>query len=172
MAWWVIDALREHTVGSPAVRDFDDLRAALAASHALWRPLNGLKAGDEGSYVDHAALAPASASVPAFTHEPALQLFRTERTLGSEVLSRRSEAMRKMANAPVALFSPADAERLKLGGRVSLQIEGSSVEVAARAQAGVPDGVVLVPRDVEWPIIPRQGAAVRAMALQSEEAVR
>ena len=172
MAWWVIDSLREHTVGSPAVRDFDGLRAALAASHALWRPLVGLRAGDEGITVDHALLAPASASVPAFTHEPALQLFRTERTLGSEVLSRRSEAMRKMANAPVALFSPTDAERLKLGGRVSLQIEGSSVEVAARAQAGVPDGVELVPRDVEWPIIPRQGAAVRAMALQPEEAVR
>ena len=172
MAWWVLDALREQTVGGPKVRDLEGLRSALEQSHALWRPVHGLKAGDEGTYVDHAALAPASATVPAFTREAGLQLFRTERTLGSEVLSRRSEAMRKTANAPVALFSPADAARLKLNGRVSLEVDGSSVEVAAQAQAGVPDGVVLVPRDVEWPIIPRQGAAVRAVALQTEEVAR
>ena len=55
---------------------------------------------------------------------------------------------------------------------ISLEIDGSSVEVGCQAQAGVPDGVVLVPRDVEWPIIPRQGAPVRAVALQTEEVTR
>jgi hypothetical protein len=80
--------------------------------------------------------------------------------------------MRKMAGAPVALLSSADAARLKLQGRVALEVDGSSIELAASVHASVPEGLVLVPRDVEWPIIPRQGAAVRAAAVQAEEAVR
>jgi hypothetical protein len=172
MAWQVLESLRVHASGKLGIRDLAALRGALALSHGAWRPLQNVRAGDDGVFLDRGALSPASAAVPAFTREPGLQLFRVERTLGSEVLSRRSEPMRAMAGPPLALMSPADVARLGLQGRVMLEVDGSAVEVAARAQAGVPDGVVLVSRDVEWPIIPRQGAPVRATAVHAEEAVR
>ena len=77
-----------------------------------------------------------------------------------------------MAGPPVALLAPADVTRLGLHGRVALEVDGSAVEVAVRAQEGVPEGIVLVPRDVEWPIIPRQGSSVRVAAIPVEEVVR
>jgi NADH-quinone oxidoreductase subunit G len=172
MAWEVLEALREHASGKPVARNLGAVREAIAGSHAMWKPLRAVRAGDDGTLVDSSALAPATAEVTAFAREPGLQLFRMDRTLGSETLSRRSEPMRKMAGAPVALLSPADAERLKITSRVSLEVDGSTVELAASPHAAVPAGLVLVPRDVEWPIIPRQGAAVRAVAVQAEEVAR
>ena len=172
MAWEVLESLRAHASGKPGARDFGALRESVAASHAMWRPLRGVRAGDEGTPVDRTQPAPATATVPAFTREPGLQLFRMDRTLGSETLSRRSEPMRKMAGPPVALLSPADAARLSIKSRLSLEVDGATVELAASSHAGVAMGLVLVPRDIEWPIIPRQGAAVRAAAVQTEEVVR
>ncbi len=172
MAWEVLESLRVHASGKLAIRDLAALREALATSHPVWRPLPEVRAGNDGVFVDHAALSPAPVTVPPFAREAGLKLFRVERTLGSEVLSRRSESMRRMAGAPTALLSPADAARLGLQGGVTLEVDGCAVEVAARAHPGVPDHVVLVPRDVEWPIIPRQGAPVRATAAQVEEVVR
>jgi hypothetical protein len=69
-------------------------------------------------------------------------------------------------------MSPADFARLGNAGRIALDAGGSSVELDAQAMAGVPDGVVLVPRDVEWPIIPRAGAIVRAVASHAQEVAR
>jgi NADH-quinone oxidoreductase subunit G len=172
MAWEVLESLRELAAGRRGIRDLAALREALAVNQPAWRPLRDLRAGDEGVYLERASLSAVAAEVPAFTRETGLQLFRMERTLGSEVLSRRSEPMRKMAGPPIALLSPADAARFGIPGHVLLSVEGSSVEVAARVHEGVPEGVVLVPRDVEWPIIPRQGAAVRATAVQVEEVTR
>ncbi len=170
MAWWILDALRKRTVGSPEVRDLAGIRDALAAARPAWAPLRAVLAGDEGTVLDPAAFQPATATTPAFERGDGLRVFRMDRTLGSEVLSRRSEPMRKMAGTPVALVSPGDAARLKLGGRVSLDAGGSAVELECRAEAGVPDGVVLVPRDVEWPILPKQGASVRVTAALAEAA--
>src|SRR5262249_45034502 len=130
MAWEVLESLRVHASGRPGIRDLAMLRRALALSDPLWRPLPEVRAGNDGVFVDHAALSPPPATVPPFARETGLQLFRIERTLGSEVLSRRSEPMRRMAGAPTALLSPADAARLGLQGRVTLEVDGSAVEVA------------------------------------------
>ena len=107
----------------------------------MWQPLRAVRAGDDGTLVDSSALAPATAEVTAFAREQGLQLFRMDRTLGSETLSRRSEPMRKMAGAPMALLSPADAERLKITSRVSHAVDGSTVELAAGSGQTCPDVV-------------------------------
>jgi len=172
MAWSALDSLRQQLPGAPAARSLPHLREELKASHPLWRPLRQALAGGEGMMLDATALAPAMPAVPAFDPAPGLSLFRMERALGSETLSRRSPAMQKMAGPPVALLSPADAPGLGGRGRVTLDVGGQSVEMAARADAGVPAGVIIVPRDVEWPIGPRQGAAVKVTAVTAGEAAR
>jgi len=170
-AWWVLEALREHAAAQPA-RGLVALRSALAEAVPAMQPIRALRPGDPGAYVDRTAAAPATRVTASFAADAGLQLFRIDRTLGSETLSKRSEAIRKTAGAPVALFSAADAAKLGLDGRASLEAEGARVEVAARIDASVPEGVVLVPRDVDWPIVPAQGAGVRASALQAEEVSR
>ena len=95
-----------------------------------------------------------------------------DRTLGSEVLSRRSKPMQTMAGPATAWVSPVDAERMSVRGRVVIDAGGSAVELAARPWPTVPEGVIIVPREVEWPITPRQGASVKVVAAKAEEAVR
>ncbi len=131
-----------------------------------------MRAGDEGHGLDPGALEPVRAATWTFAREAGLQLFRYDRTLGSEALSRRSEPMRRMSGVPEALFAPADAARLGLEHSVLLEVDGSAVEVAARTHVSVPEGVVLVPREIEWPIIPRPGAVARAVAMQPEGVTR
>jgi len=171
-AWWVLEALREYASGRPA-RDLAALRQALAEAVPAMQAVRTLEPGDPGEYVARGA-APAAAAVT-FATDAGLRLFRIDRTLGSETLSKRSEPVRRTAGPPVALFSPADAKPLGLEGgegRVSLEAEGARVELAARTHASVPAGVVLVPRDVDWPIVPAQGAGVRAAALETQEVSR
>ena len=50
---------------------------------------------------------------------------------------------------------------------LALTIAGKTIELAAAPHAGVPDGVLLVPRDVAWPEGAAQGAtgAVAAHAM-------
>jgi NADH dehydrogenase/NADH:ubiquinone oxidoreductase subunit G len=170
-AWWVLEALREHASGRPA-RDLATLRQAIAEAMPAMKAVRTLAPGDPGEYVDFAAAPAAKGAAVTFAAEAGLRLFRIDRTLGSETLSKRSEPIRKTAGPPVALFSPADAAQLKLDGRASLEAEGARVELAARTHDSVPPGVVLVPRDVDWPIVPAQGAGVRAAALQTEEVSR
>jgi hypothetical protein len=112
----------------------------------------------------------AAAGLGAFPAGGGLALFRRDRTLGSEALSRRSEAMRKMAGPPVALLSLADHARL--GDRIALEVAGQIVEVAARGLRTVPDGVVLLPRDVEWQTPVSQGSAVQVQSRAAEEVRR
>ena len=77
-----------------------------------------------------------------------------------------------MAGPPVVWLSDADAKRLGHPARVVLEAGGATVELLARAHSGVAPGVVIVPRDVEWPLSPRQGAAVRVNAAVAEEVRR
>jgi hypothetical protein len=55
---------------------------------------------------------------------------------------------------------------------VSIDVGGTAVEVAARGDARVARGFVLVPRDVTWPKRAAQGAAARIGAAAGEEVRR
>jgi anaerobic selenocysteine-containing dehydrogenase len=172
MAWWVLDALRERIDGKPAHRGVYEMRDAMAREHRVFRSLRNVRAGDDGAPITLSELETSAASLPTFDRPSGLSLFRMDRTLGSEVLSRRGKPMQAMAGPPSAWLSPADAEKLSVRGRVVIDAGGSAVELHARPTASVPEGVVVVPRDVEWPITPRQGASVRVAATKAEEAVR
>ena len=172
MAWWALEALRERTLGAPPARSLVHLRENLKASHPLWRPLRQALAGAEGMQLDVAALGIPLPALPAFDGTQALSLFRIDRTLGSEALSRRSAAMQKMAGPPVVLLSPTDAAGLGARGRVALDVGGQSVDVAAQAVEGVAPRAVIVPRDVEWPIGAAQGAPVKVTVLAAAEVTR
>jgi NADH-quinone oxidoreductase subunit G len=185
-AWVAIETLRELTIGKPEARDLENLRAALGRERPEWQPMRNAVPGHGGVVLDPTTLvadrggdgvAPrgqrtrmASFAFP--RPEQGLAIYRAERTLGSEMLSRRSPAMRKMAGAPVALLSKADAERLGVRGRAALEVSGRVVEVETRALASVPAGIVLVPRDVEWPFKIEPGATVRVAAAALEEVTR
>jgi len=172
-AWRVVEALHEHAAGKPIARTLSDIRDELARSAPLWRPLRDVLAGDNGAALDLTAAARgASPASTRYEKPPGLALFRLDRTLGSEILSRRSAAMQKTAGPPVAWLSPEDARRLGVTDRVMLEVGGATVELAARAHAGVAAGVVIVPREVEWSIAPHQGATVRVTAAVAEEARR
>ena len=94
----------------------------------------------------------------------ALALWRCDRTLASESLSRRSEAMRKMAGPPVARLSTADARRLAIGSTVALEWRSETIEVAVRADEAVAEGVLILARDARWNSPPPPGARVRVRA--------
>ena len=169
-AWWALELLREYSVGKPAARSLAELRGALARSHPFWQPIRDVAPGDHGRALDVSLLkveAPASlAPVPA---GDGLAVFRVDRTLGSEILSRRSAPMRKMAGPPVAWISSADAERLRANGSIRVEVEGQAAELAVRAVGTVPAGVLLVPRDVHWASPPAQGAPARVAAPAAAE---
>jgi NADH-quinone oxidoreductase subunit G len=163
-AWWALERLRELAVGQPPARELRAIRLDLARRDPAWAGLAELEPGSEGLVLPVAAPA-AAPRLPAF--EPPrerLALFRLDRTLGSEPLSRRSPAMQRMAGPPVARLSVGDAERLKLDGRVAIELAGERIELAARADRWVADGVVLVPRDLVLPQPVGQGAPVSVTA--------
>jgi NADH-quinone oxidoreductase subunit G len=172
MAWSALDALREQALGRPEARTLPELRDDLERSHPLWRPLRHAMAGGEGAPLDVAALTPASPAVPPFERGAGTSLFRIDRTLGSEALSRRSAAMQKMAGPPVALLAAADAGGLVGRGRVALDVGGQSVDVAAQVLTDAAPGAIIVPRDVEWPIGAPQGARVKVTISAAAEVTR
>jgi len=164
-AWQAVEALREATVGAPAARTLSALRDALARTDAFWNPIRTLVAGSEGAPLDPAALSAAAApEVPAFPASgQGLAVYALDRTLGTELLSRRSPPLMKMAGAPAAWISSGDAKSLGVNGTIALEIQGRTVEMAVRARDTVPDGVVLVPRDEDGAAT-AQGAFARAVA--------
>ena len=164
-AWQVLEQLREATFGSAGTRDLAALRAVVARAHPYFAALREARAGSDGIVLDLSALTAPAASVPAFAAgSDGLAVFRTDRTLGSELLAQRSEPMRKMAGPPVARLSPADAKKLGVNGAIGITIAGRTVEMAARVHEGVPEGMLLVPRDAEWPATALQGAAAKVAA--------
>ena len=167
-AWWSLERLREAALGQPAARTLHALRADVAAGHPLWAPIQGLTPGGPGVTLDPRALTFEPPAVADFAPagDGALALYTRDRTLGSETLSRRTPALQKMAGAPVALLAPADAARLGINGTVRVTCDGGSVTLEARALDTVPEGVVVVPRDVPWSTPVAPGAAARIEALQ------
>jgi hypothetical protein len=171
-AWWALEMLRDRALGKPEARDLAGLRVGLAAQHPFWRPVRDVGARTHGSPLDASKLQVEAPRLAAFAPAQGMTMFRVERTLGSEVLSRRSAPVRTMAGPPAALLSIADHARLGANGRVTIEAAGHTVELAARALRTVPDGVVLVPRDVEWPSPVAQGAAARVASAAVEEVQR
>jgi NADH-quinone oxidoreductase subunit G len=168
--WWALEALRELSVGKPTARTLPQLRAVLKRSNELWRRLDEAVPGGPGVALDSTLLPDKAPGLGSFGHaEGALMLFRSDRTLGSEVLSRRSAAMRKMAGPPVALISPQDAERLSVNGDVTIEVSGHTLRLPAKVRATVPPGALIVPRDAEWPARVTQGTVVRAAAIEPQE---
>jgi hypothetical protein len=160
-AWWVLEELRAWTPGDRPPRDLESLRLAIA--QGPFARLAEASPGAAGAQVDLAA-APARPGhpVPGFP-EPGdgLSLFRLERTLGSETLSRRSEPMRRMAGPPVAIVAADDDHPAGSHARLAVELGADAVlELEARHDASVPPGVLLVPRDLAMPSLP-QGQVVR-----------
>jgi hypothetical protein len=56
-----------------------------------------------------------------------------------------------------------------VNGGIAVEVDGHTVELAARALATVPEGVLLVPRQVAWPFPVAQGTAVRVTAAAVQE---
>ena len=165
MAWQALELLREAAAGKPAARSLAELRAASARANALWAPLRHATPGTEGTPLDLGTIAKVDVRVPAFAGEDqGLAAYRMDRTLGSELLSRRSAPILKMAGPPAALISPADAGKLGVNGGLGLSVGGRTIEIAARVHDLVPEGTLLVPRDVEWPAGVKQGSAVQVAA--------
>jgi NADH-quinone oxidoreductase subunit G len=165
-AWWVLEQLRELSIGKPRARGLNELRAQFQRSDERWRPLGEVVAGGTGALLD-ASRFPVEAPQRFAAFAPSdrgLAVFRSDRVLGSETLSRRSSPIMKMAGPPVALVSPADAERLRGDGLFRITIDGASATVAFRASATVPAGVVLLPRDVDWPGRIAQGTLAQVAA--------
>jgi NADH dehydrogenase/NADH:ubiquinone oxidoreductase subunit G len=167
-SWWALEQMRE-LVGGGAARDLKGLRGELAGMPG-WGAVGRIEAGSDGVVLDVARLARAVGGAAAGGERPAaaregLAIYRLDRTLGSESLSRRSEPMRRMAGPPVARVSVVDAKRLGVGDAIALEWDGHTLEIAARADASVAPGVVLVPRDAAWKIPPPQGAEVRVRAM-------
>ncbi len=166
MAWQVLEQLRERTIGHPEARDLAVVRAGLARTNALWAPIKDIVPGADGTPLDFSSLTNGDAQIPAFTTSgDGLAVYRLDRTLGSEVLSRRSEPVRKMSGPATALISPADAKRLGVNGAIAVTAGGQTIEMATRVHEGVPEGMLLVPRDVEWLASAIQGAPVKVAAL-------
>ena len=163
-AWWALERLRAAATGAEP-RGLASVRADLASSHPFWRPIAGLAPGDLGAVLEVGALEMEGAAVEDFARGRDLRAYALDRTLGSEALSRRSPAMQKMAGPPVAALSRADGERLGAARAVRLERNGTSLAIAFEARDGVPEGVVLVPRDALWSdgIPAPQGAEVRAL---------
>jgi hypothetical protein len=124
--------------------------------------------GGSGAALDPSLFEPVAPSLGAFQPSGGPMVFRTERVLGSETLSSRSEPQRKMAGPPVAVVSPADAEHLRGHTQAMIGIEGGSVSLGFKVDPALPRGVVLVPRDVEWPVRVGQGMAARVSAAEVE----
>ena len=165
MAWQVLEQLREQTIGKPESRDLSTVRSGLARTNPLWAPLKDIDAGADGTLLDLATVSNAAAQVPAFdTGAAGLAVFRLDRTLGSEVLSRRSVPMQKMSGAPSGLLSPADAKKFGVNGAIVLTIGGHAIEMTVHVHEGVPEGMLLVPRDIEWPASAHQGATGTVVA--------
>jgi hypothetical protein len=181
-AWWVLERLREWTIGRPAARDLAGVRAALA-ERAVFSGLQDVTPGTSGLPLHLAEARGPAVEVGDFEvaggaaddDRPAFALFRMDRTLGSETLSRRSAPMQKMAGPPVATVSPDDFGRIG-GAMIAIELARRTaketwpaIEIEVRMDATVPRGVILVPRDVRWPACPRDGEAVRVEALVGEE---
>ncbi len=166
MAWEALEALRVSAVGQPRARSLAELRTACARATPLWAPLADLQAGSEGVRLDLTALeAPASAA-PAFASSgDGLAVYRMDRTLGSELLSRVSAPIQKMAGPALAYVSAADAQRFGNGGSTALTLNGATIEFAVRVHATVPAGTLLLSRDVAWPAGTAQGAVARIASL-------
>ena len=164
-AWDVLEALREATFGRPEARPLSEVRAALGRTQPLWAPLRDATPGSDGLVLDLGAVAKRAAEIPAFAAAGSgLAAFRMDRTLGSELLSRRSAPMQKAAAAPVALLSPADAQKLGVKDAIGVTVAGETVELRARVHERVPEGTLIVPRDVAWPAGVPQGAPVQVAA--------
>lgn len=167
-AWRVPEALREQLAGKRA-HDAYELRAILADSKPVWQGIRDARAGLDGAALDARLLEPAAAGLGAFPAPQGLQMFQMDRTLGSEVLSRVSAPIRRMAGPPVALISPADAAKLSVRDAATLEAGGARLSLGVKAVATVPEGVVLVPRDAGWPQPMAQGVTVRVSAAQLAE---
>jgi NADH-quinone oxidoreductase subunit G len=168
-AWWALEAMRERALGRPQARSLTGVRVGLSQRGPFWEPVRDLIPGGEGAPLDPALLEIPDATLASFGGGDGLAIYRMDRTLGSETLSQRSAPMRAMAGPPVALLSPADAERGRVNGRVAVRVGTETVEMAARVRDTVPPGVVLVPRDVEWGGGVQQGARVEIAAATAEE---
>ncbi len=168
VAWRVLEQLRQAALGKAEARTLAELRAHIARTRPGWAPLRDIAPGSQGAMLELAVLAAPQGSLAAFPAAGSgLAVFRIDRTLGSEVLSRVAAPMRKMAGPPVALLSPADAKRLGIDGAGSIGITAGNrtVELAARVHPAVPEGTLLVPRDAELPHGLAQGAAANVAAL-------
>ncbi len=168
-AWWALERLREWAIGRPPPRDLAALRQALSILPAL-ASLKEVRPGAAGAPIDWTKLSLDAPEIASFRAvKGRLSLFRLDRTLGSESLSRRSEPMRRMAGPPVARIASSDAAALDLTGPVAIECAGHSVELAVAADPTVPPGLILIPRDVVWPARIPQGAEARVHALAVEE---
>jgi NADH-quinone oxidoreductase subunit G len=181
-AWWVLERLREWTIGQPAARDLAGIRASLS-ERAVFSGLTDVAPGDSGLPLRLGEARGPTIDVEDFEARDdirrgdrlTLAMFRMDRTLGSETLSRRSTAMQTMAGPPIALVSPEDFGHI--GGamiaielaRRTAQESWPAIEMDVRMDATVPRGVILVPRDVRWPACPRDGEAVAVEALVGQE---
>ncbi len=166
-AWWALEMLRERAVGQPTARRLGEIRDGLRRSHSFWNPLYGIVPGDHGHPLDPSLLSVSAPSLGVFaTTGKELALFRMERTLGSEPLSRRSLPITKMAGPPRVWLSPSDAKRLGVNGEVSIELVGGSVTLGATVSATVAEGTVIAPRDVAWPVPIEQGTPVRVTPTQ------
>jgi NADH-quinone oxidoreductase subunit G len=160
-AWWVLEQLRPWSGGAPRPRSLLGLRQSLA-EQPVFAGLLGVCPGDSGQPIESATLRPQASDLPAFsTNGHSVHLFRLDRTLGSEPLSRRSEPMQRMAGAPKAWLAPQTGpDPAGTPARIAVRLDGRVAELEAVSDPTVPEGVILVPRDVRWPRTPLQGAAV------------
>jgi NADH-quinone oxidoreductase subunit G len=172
-AWWALETLRERTIGTPEARDLAGVRGALWRSHAFWGPLRDVVPGDPGLPLDPSRLEIAMPTIAAFPKPSGLSLFRVERALGSEVLSRWSAPMRKMAGPATAWIAPGDASGLEDGAAVvEIEAGGETSTLLARTIDTIPRGVVLVSRDAAWTAAPSPGAAAKIRARETAEVTK
>jgi NADH-quinone oxidoreductase subunit G len=154
----------------PAWEILTDLAGALGGRRLGWRDLwqravEGVPALSEvppleeisaaGIRLKVSASLESPRSSPAATPvEPAgptggeLELIPVEWTLGTEELSSLSPHLEQMEKSPCLFMQADDAARLgcKDGDRVSLQVEGGTIEVSLSVRANMAQGVLILPR--------------------------
>ncbi len=172
-AWTVLERLRSWTGGAGDERELGALRAALARRAGFER-IEEARPGRSGAPMDAGTWATrdVAGKEPFLAPADGLALFRHERTLGSEPLSRRIPAMAAMAGPAVARLAPEDLEALGADGRVTLERDGARIEIDAVADPTVPRGAVLVPRDALLEFPPGQGLGVQVRATAREGVTR
>jgi len=82
-----------------------------------------------------------------------MELLLVEQTFGTEELSIYSRFTREAEKPPCLTMNTRDADRLGLthGNRVSLQVNGGSLEVGLQAVETVAPGVMVLPRHRNLP---------------------